>query len=101
MGPFNILSYNVASSSNLAGLTQLLNIFKPKVVFLQEVCLDTQSLLSIIGNVYTGQSNLDPNDINKPGTAILWSNEFKGYVFNLVPCRIQGFKIEGLHFLNI
>ena len=97
----NILSYNVASSNDLAGLSQLLTIFEPHIVFIQEITLNSTQLLTISGNSYTGEVNLDPNDHNKPGTAILWLKHLKGEVFNLISCRIQGLKIMGMHFLNI
>ena len=66
------LSYNVASSSCLSGLGQLITLLSPRLIFLQEVTLTTEQLLVKVGDDFCGLSNTDQNDPRKPGTAVLW-----------------------------
>ena len=85
------ISYNIGTSSNLAGLQQLVDMYKPKFVFLQECTLDSLTLQAVLkGGDYLGVSNIDDLDRNKPGTATLWLKGLEGVVVaNLVPRRIQ------------
>ena len=96
------LSYNVASSASLSGLNQLITLFNPIIIFLQEVTVDTDQLLAQVGDNFCGLSNIDPNDTRKPGTAVLWRNEAEVVVSNIVPLRIQAVysKLYG-NFINI
>ena len=68
----NCLSYNVASNSNLSGLSMLISLFNPTLIFLQEICLTSEKILAKIQGNYAAQSNLDEIDLKKPGTAIVW-----------------------------
>ena len=88
---FAILSYNVASSNSLSRLSQLLDQFKPSLVLLQEVTINTSQLNFLLGSCYWGQCNTDPND-NKPGTALAWKCNMDVEVYNIVPRRMQYFK---------
>ena len=96
-----IISYNVASSSHLSGLNQLISIHQPIFAFLQEVTLDTNSLNSILPSLYKGESNLDPDCPNKPGTAIIWLRDQNVTVFNLITCRVQILETDNAHFVNV
>ena len=84
------LSYNVASSSTLSGLHLLLNLFKPSIVFLQEITLTTDQLLAVVGSTFNGMSNVDPSDPRRPGNVVLWKSEMNDIVVqNVVPLRLQ------------
>ena len=83
------ISYNVASSSNLAGLNILTSLFNPTLIFLQEICLTTEQILARIQGYYDALSNLDEHDSRKPGTAIIWRKEINAQVRNVVPLRLQ------------
>ena len=96
-----IISYNVASESQLSGLSQLLSVQKPSLVFLQEVTVSTAQLISLIGSSYTGLCNTDELNPNKPGTAIVWLKDLAAEVINIVTCRVQLLKIWNYQFLNI
>ena len=83
------LSYNIAGSSNLAGLRQLILMFKPIIIFLQEVTLTSEQLIAVVGNDYSAISNIDNEESCKPGTATLWKSQIEAVVVNIVPLRIQ------------
>ena len=85
------LSYNVAASSDLGGVSQLVAMFKPTFIFLQEVTLDSDSLVKVPGLYgYRGVSNVDHLSVTKPGTATLWRTDVEGVVVsNLIPRRLQ------------
>ena len=83
------LSYNIASSSSLSGISQLINTFEPLIIFLQEVTINTEQLLAQVNGSFNGLSNIDPEDARKPGTAVLWNKELGVTVENLVPLRAQ------------
>ena len=67
-----IISYNVASGNHLAGLSQLISIYDPTFIFLQEVTVNTAQLRTLIGSRYEAECNLDLLDLKRPGTAIAW-----------------------------
>ena len=61
----------VANSSSLAGLNQLISIFDPLIVFLQEVTITSEQLLSQINGNFMALSNINPEDSGEPGTATI------------------------------
>ena len=87
----NILSLNVGGSSNLAGLNMSISMMMFDVIFLQEVN-STQCQVDslVVRHGYSSLVNIDNEDINKPGTALIWKKNFPliGAV-NLVSCRLQ------------
>ena len=83
------LSYNVANSSSLAGLNQLLTIFNPLIIFLQELTLTSEQLVTQVGGHYDGLSNIDEDDSFKPGNAVLWRKGLDIVVTNIVKLRLQ------------
>ena len=97
-----IISFNVGSSSSLAGLYQLIRLFDPLFVFLQEVTITSEQLIAQVGGSYLGICNTDENDGNKPGTAVLWKKGSDAVVVNVVPLRLQLLKsnVYG-NFINI
>ena len=96
------ISYNVAGSSSLSGLNQLLHIYKPLVIFLQEVYLSTEQTLAVVGRGYSGSSNLDVTDFNKPGNAVIWRDFLNVIVDNIVPLRLQVVNIQQFGtFVNV
>ena len=84
-----IISYNVGCSSSLAGLNQLINLFDPLFIFLQEINIISEQLLSQVKSEYEGTCNVDETDLNKPGTAILWKKDVEVVVVNVLPLRLQ------------
>ena len=50
---------------------------------------------------YEGTCNLDDNDVNKPGSAIVWLRVLEVEVTNLVPCRLQLIKVFNEQFVNV
>ena len=86
-----ILSYNVHGSYNLANLYLILEVHKPSVILLQEVKLTTEQVKLFATRLgYTGESNIDELDRNKPGTAIMWHSSVPmKQVVALYPCRLQ------------
>ena len=85
------LFLNVGGSSSLAGLNMTISLMKFDVILLQEV-KSTQSQVDSLVNRYGFSSlvNVDYDDLNKPGTALLWKNNLAltGAV-NLISCRLQ------------
>ena len=96
-----ILSYNVASSHHLSGLNQLISLFHPTLIFLQEVTINTSQLNAVVDENYKGECNLDHEDSNRPGTAVLWLKEIEVNVVNLVPCQIQCLRVWEESFINV
>ena len=73
----NFLSLNVGSSSTLAGLNVTISLLKFDVILLQEVKSSQIQVDSLVNRAgFSSLVNVDCNDINKPGTAILWRNNF-------------------------
>ena len=95
------ISYNVGSNSSLAGLNQLVNLFDPIFIFLQEVNITNDQLLAQVSSNFSGLCNTDI-DQAKPGTAVLWKQGLDVNVVNVVPLRLQLIK-SGTHgnFVNI
>ena len=73
MAPVNFLSLNVGGNSNLAGLSMTISITKFDVILLQEI-KSTQSQIDSLVSRFGFKSlvNIDSDDMNKPGTAVLW-----------------------------
>ena len=71
---YKILSYNVMSSQNMAGLLAILDLERPDLVLLQENVLNSEHLNTFISSArgYIGASNVDESDVKKPGTAMVW-----------------------------
>ena len=86
-----IISNNVGCSNNLSGLNQIISLFNPIFIFLQEVTISTEQLLSQLNSNYLGMCNIDTTDgeTRKPGTAILWMREIEAVVIDIVPQRLQ------------
>ena len=96
------ISYNVASSSTLSGINQLLALFNPLMVFLQEVMVDTEQLNAQINGKYEGISNIDPLYPSKPGNAVIWKREIEVNVVNVVPLRLQYVSTKSVgNFVNV
>ena len=80
------LSYNVAGTTNLAGLKQLLLVYKPDYVFLQEIIGTKEHLEAHLGGDYNCQVNVDMDNMNQPGTAVAWKSSLEVVV---VPICIE------------
>ena len=98
-----ILSLNVASRNDLAGLLQIIDIEKPELCFLQEVTINTEELKAMIQvKGFTGEANIDETNNKKPGTAVIWKLGLRvSEVFSVVQNRGQSLKFGGKSFLNI
>ena len=86
-----LMTYNVHGSYNLANLYLILEVYKPGIVFLQEVKISSEQLASFGRRLgYTGATNIDELDHNKPGTGLLWHSSLPvTQVVALYPCRVQ------------
>ena len=100
--PINLLSLNVGSSSNLAGLNTAISTTSYDVILLQEVKM-TQNQLDNAVNRFGFLSKVNVNEENhqKSGLAILWrkSVPLTGVV-NLLECRLQIAELGQLQDLN-
>ena len=66
-----VLSHNIAGG--LAFLVELLKKYRPDILCLQEVKINTAELIMMVKRLgYVGESNLCPMNPNKPGTAVIW-----------------------------
>ena len=101
---YKIISYNVMSSQNMAGLLTILDLEKPDLVLLQENVLNSEHLTTFLSSArgYKVASNVDESDIRKPGTAIVWKDDLP--VTNVVamePNRLQVAYIGPYPIVNI
>ena len=71
---FKILSYNVMSNSQLAGLLSIIELEKPDLILLQELILNTEHLSTFLAGKrdYRAMSNVDEMEPSKPGTGMVW-----------------------------
>ena len=97
-----IITYNVHGSYNLANLYIILEVHKPSLVLLQEVKITTEQLVTFGRRYgYTGATNIDELDPNKPGTGMLWLHSLPvTQVIPLYPCRIQIAKLGVFPIIN-
>ena len=98
----NFLSLNVGGSSSLAGLNMTISIVNFDVILLQEV-RSTQTQVDALVNRwgYSSLVNIDCQDLNKPGTAILWKNNFPlTGTINLISCKLQMAEIGNIKIFN-
>ena len=86
-----LMTYNVHGSYNLANLYLILEVYRPDIIFLQEVKISSEQLESFGRRLgYTGATNIDELDHNKPGTGIMWHSSLPvTQVIALYPCRVQ------------
>ena len=98
-----IISQNVASSQRLERITDILKRKKPDILFLQEVTLtSTQIQAALQPQKYMCESNIDRENPNTPGTAVIWSASLPvPEVTSLVTCQLQSLKIGRQTFLNV
>ena len=67
-----LMTYNVHGSYNLANLFLILEVYKPGIIFLQEVKISSEQLAAFGRKYgYTGVTNIDELDHNKPGTGLM------------------------------
>ena len=73
----SFLTLNVGGSSSLAGLSMTISLLKFYVILLQEVKSTQDQVDSSINRFgYSCLVNVDSDDSNKPGTALIWKNVF-------------------------
>ena len=99
----SILTYNVHGSFHLAGLSLIIEVYKPKLIFLQEVKLSTEQLLTFGRKLgYLGAANIDELDHTKPGTGLLWHKSLPvTQVIPLYPCRVQVARVGAYPVINV
>ena len=69
--PLRVLSHNIAGGTLY--ISELIRKFKPDILCLQEVKIDSKELNVIVNRLnYVGESNLCPANPHKPGTAVVW-----------------------------
>ena len=100
---YTIISYNVMSNSQLAGLLSIIDIEAPQVILLQEILMNTEHLCTFLSSKhgYKGVSNVDELEPNKPGTAIVWHDSVPvTQVASLEPRRLQSCYVGPYLLLN-
>ena len=100
--PFNFLSLNVGSSSNLAGLNTVISSSNFDIVLLQEVKMTQVQMDAAVNRFgFLSKVNVSEENQQKPGVAILWraSVPLTG-VINLVECRFQVAELGPYRILN-
>ena len=97
------LTYNVHGSYSLASLYLILEVFKPGIVFLQEVKISTEQLELFARKLgYTGKANIDETDHSKPGTGLLWHTSLPvTQVISIYPCRVQVAMVGAYPLINV
>ena len=99
-GNLRIFSLNTGMSENLAGLVNFIKNYNLDIIFLQEVRLTNDQILTKVGGLgYSVEVNINEEDSSKPGTAIVWKSSLQIINFGvLVQCRCQ-FAFLGNHIL--
>ena len=96
-----LLSLNVGMSSSLAGVSALLKFEDIDIVLLQEVCLTSEQIEHLLRG-FRACSNIDHENINRPGIALAWRQELPvENVSSLVSCRLQTATLGSLLLLNV
>ena len=92
----------MASSTNLAGLNMTISMMKFDVILLQEVKMTQVQLDSAIRrHGFLASVNISEDDINKPGTAILWRETIPVTgIVNLIECRLQIAELGPYRIMN-
>ena len=100
---FTFISQNIASSKKLERITETLKRKQPDILFLQEVTLTTAQLqAAVLPLQYKCDSNIDIDNPNSPGTAVVWkSNLPVTQVTSLVPCNLQTLALGHQFFYNV
>lgn len=103
MSNLTFLSLNIGMSSTLGGLKSLISTFNIDVALLQEVCQTTEVLCNLLHDIgFQAASNVDPDNLNRPGTAIVWRDGVSmSSVEVLIECRCQVATIGSLNILNL
>ena len=94
------LSYNVAGSSTLSGLKQLLVTYRPDYIFLQEVAATREQVGAHLGREYECQVNVE-EESSQPGTAVAWRSSLEVEVIPVVTCRMQLARSIHGSFINV
>ena len=100
--PLIIVSHNTAGGTLV--VSEIIRTYKPHILCLQEVKVETKELNALVNRQhYNAESNLDPTDITKPGTAIVWRNNIvlDEAPITVEPRRIQVIQLAGLSVFNV
>ena len=101
---YKILSYNVMSNTNLAGLLSIIDIEKPDLILIQELVLNTEHLSTFIAGQsdYVGVANVDELEPNKPGVGMVWRKDFPvSQVTSLETRRLQSAYVGPYPVINV
>ena len=90
-GNLRVFTLNTGMSENLAGLLNFINNQNLDIIFLQEIRMTREEILSKMGHLgYYVEVNINEDDLSKPGTAIVWRSSIPIYDFGvLVQNRCQ------------
>ena len=102
---YKIISYNVMSSTHLAGLLSIIELEKPDLILIQELLLDTENLKIFISGArgYQAASNVENSENSKkPGTGLIWHESLPiRNVTALEPNRLQFAYIGPYPIVNV
>ena len=97
----NFITLNVGMSASLAGLSDLAESEDLEILFLQEVNLGKNQIESILRG-YKAAVNIDENNPNRPGTALVWREDIVVTdICSVVPCRAQVASLGDYKLMNI
>ena len=97
----NFVTLNVGMSISLAGLPDLVKSENLDVLFLQEVRLTVDQIKNILRG-FNAAVNIDENNPDRPGTALVWRNEIViTDIYSIVPCRAQVATLGEYKFMNV
>ena len=92
----NLFSLNTGTSSLLAGLSDLVKYEHLDIIFLQEVRMTSDEIENLMPG-FRAESNIDVNNREKPGTAIVWRNSLQiESVSSVCMCTLQVATFWGL-----
>ena len=98
--PFRVLSHNLAGGTLY--IPELIKRFKPDVLCLQEVKMDTKQLSDIVKRLnYKCESNTCPINPLKPGTALVWKSDLLVAAQTVEPRRVQILQGQGIAIMNV
>ena len=96
-----IFSLNIGMNNSLAGLSSLIQSEKLDLILLQEVRMSSSQIESILPGFFAS-CNLDPDNPDRPGTAIVWHHTIPLQdVLSFSLCRLQLASLGPYRVINV